>query len=262
MAETKVKQIAQKESNVIQIAQQNIQNGLTLDDALKIANDLFDKNFPVLVDKANECIKQRVEELKQELINTCSAQQLTDFSAFEDPDLQFALYKAQQNYARFGKKENLSLLCNLLVSRIKKNNEDMSIKIALDNAIKIAPFLSESHLDFLALTFLSKQVKLGIKTKSEFLFNMTYIAKSFPNAKETSWQYLLSLNCLELVLGDADERLKSIYDFMKDEEFTLPKIFNIVSADHGTSHIGTILAIAHIESKTAYSLNPKTWIQD
>ena len=167
-----------------QIGEQNnyiIDNsGITPVQAAEIATKLFLDNFPKLQKAAMNEARRRADEFCRELIGKLQKQDNVNYSAFTDPDVQFNLNKAQQEYARFGTKQLKDLLSDIIVNRINYN-DDYFMKIILDEAIEIAKHLTDAHLNYLSLIFLCKQIIFhDIKTINDLEKHCIEICSGLP----------------------------------------------------------------------------------
>ena len=249
-------------SDVTQIGTQIVYKGMTPEEACNLATKLFIDNFPKLQAQAVEIVRARIDEFIKEVAEKLKEKGITDMSAFADPDVQYALYEAQKSYARFGTKEMLSILSSLIANRVKSNDESICLKVALDRAIEIAGFLTTKHLDYLALLFSISQVKFGnVKDVESLKENLAYLDSVFPNVDISSFCYLNMLGCLQLYLLDVRKLLSNRYGISQDQVTSIcPNNISQLDGDYTTSHIGTILAITHLEAKTNFKFNPNIWI--
>ncbi|HBD9385720.1 TPA: hypothetical protein KLD75_000179 [Legionella pneumophila] len=150
-------QKAGKESTNLQ-AQGNItiNNGIGYDDVKQICCDLFRENFLSLQHEAENTIKQRLDEFTSNLIVALKNESQINLDAAKDPDLQFAIFTSQKEYARSGKVDLLNLLTNLLIDRFKSEGHDFKT-IVLNEAIQVANKLTKQQLNIISLVFLSAE---------------------------------------------------------------------------------------------------------
>lgn len=249
-------------SETTQIAIQNNYSGLTPSEACDLATKLFYDNFPRLQECAMQVTEQRIKEFMDEVAKKLQQNNVVDMTPLADPDVQYSLFEAQKSYARFGTAEMLSILSDLISNRVQCNNDDVHIKVSVDSAIEIAGLLSQNDLDYLSFIFLVKQVKFSsIKTFDELKTHILHFEKIFSGVSKLAVPYLDSLKCLKIQLGSPAEMYSDLYGFDKNEiENVLPALFDEVSGDHGTSPIGTVLAIVNAEKKTPHKFSLKTWI--
>lgn len=256
-----VEQNINRHSSGSNIGVQNIYNGISPEKAIEITNKLFFDNFPKLQAQALEVVNQRMDEFQKELFEKLSQNPKINYSVFTDPDMQYILYDAEVNYARFGTEQLLNNLSSLIQARIEHNENDY-LKIIIDSAIKVVGQLSIEQIDYLTVTFLLKNVRYyQIKNLSDLKNHYTYILSIFNNINNQGISLLLSNGCLEIHLGNVYERDAKQYGFDKQEvEEIMPQEFKKISGDYSTSDIGTVIAIINAEKKTKYNFNLEEFI--
>lgn len=247
-----------------QIGQQNVYNGISPEEASKIAINLFMDNFPKLQQLAMEKVEERIEKFDDAIMLKLANDNVQDYSAFTEPDVQYAIYEAQNNYARFGTDEMLSTLSSLVAERVKRNQDDFSLKITIDKAISITGMLSVEQLNHLSLLFIVTKVKFhNIKTLEDLETHFKIITGAFINIKIQDWQYLQMLGCLQLDLPQVIKKYSKMYNLdAKEVEKICPDIIKDIAGDYSTSPVGTILAITNAVGKVPYNFDPKVWIHD
>ena len=250
-------------SNSTQIGVQYV--GMTPKQAAKQTIDLFMENFPKLQTLARETAEQRATELCNDILRKLADKQVKNFTPFTEPDVQFILYEAQKNYARFGDREIMNILTELITNRIQNDDKDHFKRIA-DSSITIACELSSEQLDCLSALFMLTKVKiLNIKTIDDVDKYLKYVSSIFnlehiDFGRETS--YLNFKGCLELTLPDIPEILSRNYNLNEEEiKNIMPKSIQQFSADYGISEIGILLAIANAEQKSQCKFDPHIWIR-
>ena len=254
----------QKGDNNTQIGEITI--GLKPKDACDLAIKLFYENFPKLQEEAEKIVRARVEDLCSEIVNKIVASNGGDFSSFSDPDIQYCLIKAQEDYARFGTKELKERLATLISKRVSFDS-DFKLKTVIDQAIQTAKYLSSNDLDYLSIIFYAKHVKfVGIENVTDKLgtlkLRLDKIVTQFPNANLNSFNIVSNFGCLQLNIDTAPNRLSKAYNISKSDAKTIcPPTFMDVPADYGLSYTGIVLAIMNIEIKTGEKNNFKIWIK-
>lgn len=249
-------------SNVTQIAVQN--NGMQPQEACQLALNLFMDNFPKLQQIAADIARERVDEFCRTTIEKLQHASVKDYSAFTDPDVQYVLYDAQKNYARFGTQQMLETLTDLVANRVT-NNDDFVLKITIDKAISIASMLTPKQLDYLSLLFLCTRVKIHhvqtLEDLNSFLNRMCDIFSVSPY--DASITYLAMLGCLQISLPQPVKSLARTYGFSEtDVKNICPQLVKDLQTDYGISDIGIMLAITNIEQKTSYTFDPHSWIHE
>jgi len=249
-------------SETTQIATQNNYYGLTPQQACKMAMELFYDNFPKLQEEAKALVEKRVTALMDEIAVQLCKKNITDMSPLAEPDIQYTIYEAQKNYARFATNESLSTLSSLIAERIKQNDSGICLKVAIDKAISIVGMLSPAQMDYLSLLFIATKVKFSdIKTIADFQKRFEYLAEVFSNARNSNWAHLNMLGCLQLDLPDVCDISASRYGLTVPEiQRVCPKLVQDLSGDSSASPVGVVIAIANAEQKTPFRFNPKIWI--
>lgn len=251
-------------SKVNQIATQNNYYGMTSEEASKLAINLFMENFPKLQEKAEEIAKSRADEFCSTLIEKLKEQKVEDFDSFSDPDMQYILYETQKDYARFGTKELLNVLTEIVSNRTIFNKNEY-IKINLDKAAKIAPFLCAEHFDYISLLFLGKHIRFNNINSIEGVKNVYEVVTSplkCPKNEGNMIPFLNMLGCFSLGLGIASEHISEIYNLNKNEvEKIIPNKLKRIPTDYILSPVGVILAIINIQEKTQLKLRMENFIR-
>lgn len=246
-----------------QIGQQNVYNGLTPEEASRLAIDLFMDNFPKLQRQAMDKVDERVSVFCNTIMKKLVEENVEDFSAFTEPDVQYVLYEAQNNYARFGTEELLGNLSNLITQRIKYDSDEY-LKIIIDKAISVVPYLSRNQIDALSLIFLTKNVKIGfvtdIPSAKDFLLLIDEVFKPCGN---DGLSLLNTLGCLELNLGHTYKRFAETHSLDKNQiKQICPDSIMSLSSDYGASHIGRMIAIMNISERIPLHFDFKTFINN
>ena len=249
-------------SETTQIATQNNYYGLTPQQACQMAMELFYDNFPKLQEEAKALVEKRVTALMDEIAVQLCKKNITDMSPLAEPDIQYTIYEAQKNYARFATNESLSALSSLVAERIKQNDSGICLKVAIDKAISIVGMLSPAQMDYLSLLFIATKVKFSdIKTIADFQTRFEYLAGVFSNARNSNWAHLNMLGCLQLDLPNVCNISASTYGLTISEiQRVCPKLVRDLSGDSSASPVGVVIAIANAEQKTSFRFNPQIWI--
>ena len=240
-------------SNTTQIGVQNIYYGLSPQEACNQIIKLFYDNFPKLEAQAAELVNKRVTELMNEVAKKLEDQQIKDMAPFADPDVQYATYKAQKGYARFGTKENLKILADLIANRVKLNNAKTLLKVSIDKAIDIAPTITTSQLDGLSLLALTNQLKLDSINSIDILHNFLIVISDKFKAADlslASTQYLVMVGAMQFQLHHTYKKLANIYKFGEAQVFNIcPQLISNLNGDYLPSYSGMILGAINAESK-------------
>ena len=245
-----------------QVGVQNNYYGLTPQQACQMAMELFYENFPKLQEDAKALVEKRVTTLMDEIAVQLSKKNITDMSPLAEPDVQYTIYEAQKNYARFATKESLATLSSLVAERIKQNDSGICLKVAIDKAISIVGLLTPAQMDHLSILFIATKVKFSdIKTAADFQARFEYLAEVFSSAEDSNWPHLNMLGCLQLDLPDVCDISANRYGLEVSEiKKICPKLVQDLSGDNSVSPSGAVIAMVNAEQKTPYCFNPKIWI--
>jgi hypothetical protein len=125
--------------------------GLTLAEAREEFMTLFEANFCRLQSVARETAQQRATNITEKFLAELSRRNPSGLQACQDPDMQAAVFSAQREYARSGRKELEKVLIDLLVERTTAANLKC---IVLNEAIAVSAKLTSAQLDTLSFVLL------------------------------------------------------------------------------------------------------------
>lgn len=247
-----------------QVGVQHNYYGLTPQQACQMAMQLFYDNFPRLQEEAKALVERRVTTLMDEIAAQLCKKNITDMSPLADPDVQYIVYEAQKNYARFATDESLSALSSLVAERINQNDSGICLKVAIDKAISIVGMLSSAQMDYLSLLFIVTRVKFrDIKTIDDLKGIFEYLAATFPNVTKSNWEHLNMLGCFQIDLPDVCQISAKTYGLdVSEVEAICPQIIKNMSGDFSASPVGIVIAIVNAETKTRFRFDPTTWIRN
>src|SRR4026209_709950 len=92
--------------------------GVNYSEARQIALDVFDANFYKLSQAAAEMAKQRAREIIDDFLSKLAERNPVASENTKDPDVQYAIFTAQREYARSGDKDLSDILVDILVDRV------------------------------------------------------------------------------------------------------------------------------------------------
>ena len=112
--------------------------------------DLFDLNFPKILEEAKEIVDQRIAELLKELERSfMKNKDSIEKTKFNEPAIQYEIQKMTIDVARRGKKSNLELLCELFSTLVSTDCPEI-IELIASDTLKILPLLNKKHLAYLS----------------------------------------------------------------------------------------------------------------
>lgn len=147
----------------------NLNVGITYSEARQIALDVFESNFVKLSKNAAELAYSRTQELTEKYLKKLYDVNPALLNSTEDPDMQYALFTAQKEYARTGDKALADLLVDILVDRASQNERSV-LQIVNNEALSVAPKLTLEQYNVLSLVFIIRYTKrLNLKNFDDFV---------------------------------------------------------------------------------------------
>lgn len=156
----------------------------------------------------------RAEELIDLFLQKLQSEKPERVDQIEDPDVQYALFTAQKEYARSGEKEMEDMLVNILLERIDENTQSLK-KIVLNEALEVIPKLTNQQLDILTLIFLIQETKNHAINNIEALDN--YLRTRFVpfldnlTKEQSCYKHLEFTGCCGPFGGFVEDNLSGIF---------------------------------------------------
>lgn len=144
-------------SSVVQHQVVNV--GVTIEEARKVALDVYRENALQLSGIAQDLARARVDSLTEDFLAKLASQNRPDaLDAMKDPDFLHTFFEAQRAYARSGEQAQEELLVQLLVERADQGDRDLQ-QLVLNRAVQALPLLSQQHVDVMTLMWLVRDVR-------------------------------------------------------------------------------------------------------
>ena len=201
-------------STNIQADNVTFNNGITYPDVKEIALDVFKSNFLELAKIAKETAISRAEELVDLYLAQLKEKNPEAISEMENPGMQMAMFEAQKSYAKTGDKDLESLLVDILVERSETTERNLK-QIALDEAINIAPKLTDEHISILTLNFFVFEIT-DYRARNLDLFKENVL--DFVNGlskkitgKSPSVTHLTYTGCIHTIIGGTLKKIESLF---------------------------------------------------
>lgn len=145
-----INQAANKNSKAIQ-AGRDVNIGMSYSDVKAIVCDLFENNFPKLVEEAQNKAKNNVYSYMEILESNLKAQiDSIEMDKFKNPNTQYLLNSSIKIAARKGQSINLDILSEILLTSLKKNSTKM-LNIVAEQAIEVLPKLTAQQINIISL---------------------------------------------------------------------------------------------------------------
>lgn len=261
-----IKQVQNSGNNSTNIQAKEIKIGITYSEARQIAQDVFEANFYRLSEQAMKEAKARASEFAEQFLSELQKRAPYALSSMLDPDMQFAFYTSQKEYARTGDKDLGQLLVDILVDRAK-NNERTLMQIVLNESLSVVPKLTIEQFDALSLIFLIKYTKYldmrNIGILSAYI-NRYYVPFMDNLTKEPScYQHLEYTGCGSISIGQAHieriflDRYSGLFcrGFKKDE--FLAQIISGETFSSAEIKALEVLFVPCLHNSNLYQLNAK-----
>lgn len=160
------------------IVDQRIVNnaGLTYNDVKQISNDVFEQNIIKFSQEASVIARLRAEEFSEQLIARLHHSNPEGASAFSDPGLQSALFKAMRHYAGSGDQRAENVLIDLLVERTMLSTRNLD-QIVVDESISVIGKISYKQMNLLALMYVTTTCLRGFETLGQLSDFLTVFLK-------------------------------------------------------------------------------------
>ena len=171
------------------------------DQVRAIFMDLFDLNFPRVQDVAKREADIRIQELLNTLQKSFIKHQDTiDVNKFNDPGIQYEMQEMTKNVARFGKKGNIELLCELFSNILDADCPDV-VELIAGETLKILPQINKKHLSFLSVMIVTFEASvnnpnLTITDIDELFSSLIPILDAATEISGDDISYLNCINCI------------------------------------------------------------------
>lgn len=258
--ENELNQSIKNGSDNICLGALTINNGLSINDVIKVL-------YEVIIPNVNETVDNRVQEHLKDIILNIESQGIKDFSSFQRPDCMNKLKSILYYQACYNDKSKNKIFSDLLSQKMTSNwNEDKQFNVMIDKSIDLMNNLSIKHIDFLSIICISKNIKLsfsGNYTSESFCSILNDFARDFKcdDINGNDIAYLFSIGCLTLSIIDSVSQLAEMYNLDKAtlNNMLLP-VFKKVPPDYHLTPISIPIAIANINLKKNFRYDYKQYM--
>lgn len=204
MTKNRQSQKAGDSSTNVQVETININRSLSYDDVKSICIDTFKNNFLTLSDRAAETAIKRAEKLINNFLETLMERCPDALQNADNPDLQYAIFTAQKEYARTGDQELSDILVDILVDRFKEPDRNI-LQIVLNESLRIAPKLTKDQLSTLSIIFCLRHTRyIKMDSLSALSHYIDYRISPFVDnltIKDPCYQHLEYTGCGSIGIG-------------------------------------------------------------
>lgn len=228
----------------VQAQQISISKGLSYEDAKGIALDVFKSNSYRLRGIAADTAKRRAEEITDKFLADLMDRNPDGLQNAEDPDLQYAIFSMQRDYARTGDKELGDILVDILVDRAKESNRSI-LQIVLNESLQVAPKLTKNQLDVLSIIFNVKYTKYGrLVNLGSLRHYLDYRVSPFVESlmkNAACYQHLVYAGCGSISIGSAkiEEIFRKTYPGIFAKGFPESEISEILTSNPASRQMFT-----------------------
>jgi hypothetical protein len=182
-------------------------HGLSYQTVKEIAQDIFEKNFYKLSSEAQNVAKQRADYILEDILKRLKQLEQDKFKSLTDPDVQYALFNIQKDFARSGSHSLREMLVELFISRVNSGERDLK-QVILNEAIQVVPKLTQEQIDILTFYFIVLYGDCNVSNLEDF-FN--YLKGDIGNlytrelvmaiSNNSNFQHLAYAGCVTISIG-------------------------------------------------------------
>ncbi|ELW4736288.1 hypothetical protein SH739_003505 [Escherichia coli] len=132
-------------------------SGLSYNDVKDICVDMMRANFPILREDARKLSMEYVEQFGQKFFERIAKEDAAKAEEkLKTPDVQAAINSSVVHVARMTNKSHQDILCELLVEKIKENQDEKNI--ILNEAIEVTSKITINQIKYVAFVYLLRSV--------------------------------------------------------------------------------------------------------
>ena len=146
-----------------------VKNGIDADELTRILDLHNNYIVNIATQTARQTAQERVEELTPKIIERITSQPNSAPEALKDPDFHFALFKAQQAYARSGEPDVGEILVDLIGRRATEGVRTR-LALSLNDAIEKVASLTANEFATLSIIYVLRYTRrLNINNYERFI---------------------------------------------------------------------------------------------
>lgn len=186
----KQSQIVSDGSFAVQVHGDVNYSGLSYNDVKDICIDMMKANFPILREDARQLSMEYVEQFGQKFFERIAREDAAKAEEkLKNPDIQAAINSSVVHVARMTKKSHQDILCELLVEKIKENEDEKNF--ILNEAIDITSKITINQIKYVTFVYLLRSI-----------FPIKYIHGIPIRDEDTSVQYNYFENRIPDLIGN------------------------------------------------------------
>ncbi|NFG24858.1 hypothetical protein FDF11_13435 [Clostridium botulinum] len=252
--------------------------GLSYSDVKDIAMSVFKSNFYDLGEKVKEIVQDRAEKILDDYLKKLCSKDPKYINNTQNPDIRYAIYEAQKNYARRGEEFTEKLLVETLINRTIIQGNSIQ-ELVLNEALEIIPKITPKQIIILTLIFINKYINYStgypIDKYSILNKSIRYDIEIIEN--NSIFQHLEYASCLNISIGQIDytsiiknkfpqiksfEEAKRIINEDRELSFMSNMWDNSKMCNSSLTSVGIAIALANIKVKTGLDYNLGLWIKE
>lgn len=239
----------------------NYYGGLTYKDAKDIALDVFESNFYKLSTVAANVASERAEKMVESYLAKLQQEKPESIVNVNDPDIQFAIFTAQKEYARSGDENVGDMLVELLVERTKVKERNFK-QVVLNEAIEILPKLNTIQLNILSILFVISYVRFQHINSIESLKDMLdrylkpYILETTPSDNQfLHLEYCGCINAERVATREIVAPFKMNYPGLFSKGFSKDVIMQCFNNSQLNERIEKLLFTRSLHDPSLFQIN-------
>ena len=185
---------------------------------------------------AREIVDARLADMEDRILRRFAEDESTRREAFQEPDFQYLLTRAQHAQARSGDPEIAETLVEMIAQRSKETTRSR-LALSLNQAVERASTLTTNEFAELSLIFIFRYtVRNGLKNLPEFHGYLNSIFDPFiddVSLEDSSYAYLEAQGCATRSIAGTglDEILKANYPGFLSNGFERDQVSDVLSDD-------------------------------
>lgn len=253
--------------------------GVSYSEVKELVMDIFKSNFYDLGEKVEKIIQERAEKILDDYLEKLSSKNPEYIKSTQDPDIRYAIYETQKNYARRGDQIDENILIEVLVNRTTVKGNCLQ-EIVLNEALETIPKITPKQIDILTLIFLNAHINYLVEFPIDHFISLNNIIRSgieIKNNEYGTFQHLEYASCLNISIGsiEYDRIIENKFPQIKDieeaervisgnSELSLMKnLWDNSQMCHSTlTSVGIAIAVANIKIKTGVDYDLGIWIKE
>lgn len=170
--------------------------GLQITDVIPLVRDVVKSEIQIYTLEGNRVAEERLKIFAEKLEDEVTEKVKDKVYRFAEPAMQYATREATIGYIRSGDEEKGQVLLDLLIERIKEN-EQTSMQALIDEAIAIIPKLSHECLALITFMAYIRLNVTGSKYElTKWINCINPVLDTLPKISQIDKHFLVQTNCV------------------------------------------------------------------